>query len=200
MNKTFTTPFMTDVFAEHVAHDARILDFGCGYGRVMSQLADAGFSNLVGIDFSQTLVDRGRKENPSFDFTCYSGGTVPYEDDSFDAAIMMGVFTCMTETKLQAQTLIDLKRIIQPGGYLYVADFLLNRDKRNLDRYGIGKEKHGIYGIFDVDDGGVLRHHDRNHMEALFFDFETIVFEEMVFDTMHGHHSAGFYALLQLPL
>lgn len=112
---------------------------------------------------------------------------------------MLGVFTCMIETRLQAETLLELKRVLAPGGHLYVNDFLLNRDLRNLDRYKIGQEKHGIYGIFDVDDGGTLRHHDRNHMEALFFDFETIVFEEVFYDTMHGNQSAGFYALLRLP-
>jgi len=190
---------MIDLFSEHVEKDAHILDFGCGYGRTLHELEEVGFSELTGIDFSESLVKRGKSDHPSLNLTAYSGGVLPYEDNSFDAALMLGVFTCMLETKLQAETLIELKRVLRPGGYLYVNDFLLNRDKRNLDRYKVGQEKYDIYGIFDVDDGGVLRHHDRNHMEALFFDFKTIAFEEVIYDTMHGHHSQGFYALLQLP-
>ena len=31
------------------------------------------------------------------------------------------------------------------------------------------------------------------------FDFETIAFEVSVFDTMNGHQSEGFYALLRMP-
>lgn len=190
---------MMDLFAEHVAKDARILDFGCGYGRTLVELESGGFTNLTGIDFSDSLVKRGREVNPTLDLTAYPGGPLPYEDNSFDAALMLGVFTCMIETKLQAETLIELKRVLKPGGHLYVADFLLNRDKRNLDRYAAGQEKFPIYGTFEIEDGGILRHHDKNHMEALFFDFETIAFEEAIFDTMHGNQSEGFYALLRMP-
>ena len=165
----------------------------------MHELEQSGFTDLTGIDFSEPLIERGKASHPELNLVAYPGGVLPFDGDAFDAAIMLGVFTCMTETKMQAETLLELKRVIKPGGLLYVNDFLLNRDKRNLDRYMVGQEKHGIYGIFDVEDGGVLRHHDRNHMEALFFDFETVVFEEVIYDTMHGHQSQGFYALLRMP-
>jgi len=198
-DKTFTTPFMMELFSDHVEKDAHILDFGCGYGRTMAELDAAGFTDLTGIDFSMPLIQRGKTEFPYLNFTAYSGGSVPYEDNTFDAALMLGVFTCLTETKTQAETLLELQRVLKPGGFLYINDFLINRDKRNLDRYKLGQEKHGIYGIFDVDDGGTLRHHDRNHMEALFSGFEIITFEETIYDTMHGHHSEGFYSLVRMP-
>lgn len=188
------------MFSHHVPEKkARILDFGCGYGRIMAELERAGYTALTGLDFSETLVARGRAENPGLDLIAYPGGPLPHADDAFDAALMMGVFTCMAETRMQAATLLELKRVLRPGGVLYVCDFLLNRDRRNLDRYQAGQEKHGIYGIFDVDDGGVMRHHDRNHMEALFSGFETLFFEEAIFETMHGHYSEGFHAVLRMP-
>lgn len=188
------------MFAEHVPdRSARILDFGCGYGRIMAELAAAGYADLAGIDFSEPLVRRGLEEHPELDLTAYPGGPLPYGDDSFDAAVMLAVFTCMPDTGVQARALLELKRVLKPGGVLYVNDFLLNRDRRNLDRYQIGQEKYGIYGIFDVEDGGTLRHHDRDHMEALFSGFRTLVFEEVVYETMHGHQSNGFYAVLKMP-
>lgn len=190
---------MMDVFREYVRSDARILDFGCGYGRTLTELASEGYTHLTGIDFSQPLIERGKAEQPGLDLTAYSGGPLPYEDDSFDAALMLGVFTCMIETKMQAETLIELRRVLKRGGVLYINDFLLNRDRRNLDRYKLGQEKYGVYGIFDLPDGGVMRHHDRNHMEALFFDFEILVFEETVYETMNGHHSEGFYTIVRMP-
>jgi SAM-dependent methyltransferase len=198
-NKTFTTPFSMDIFSNHVKMDQKVLDFGCGYGRTLAELARAGYTNLTGIDFSEPLIERGRAESPGLDLLAYPGGPLPFDDNAFDAALMLGVFTCIIETKAQALALIELKRVLRPGGVLYVNDFLLNRDKRNLDRYMLGQEKYGIYGIFDVDDGGTMRHHDRNHMEALFFDFETVFFEETIFETMHGHTSEGFRALMRMP-
>ncbi|QJB56353.1 class I SAM-dependent methyltransferase [Pseudodesulfovibrio sp. zrk46] len=190
---------MIDTFSDNVAKDARILDFGCGYGRTLNELDQAGFTDLTGIDFSESLIQRGLREHPSLNLAAYPGGPLPYEDNTYDAALMLGVFTCMLETKEQAEALLELQRVLRPGGILYVNDFLLNRDKRNLDRYQAGQEKYAFYGTFDVEDGGVLRHHDRHHMEALFSAFETIVFEEVVYDTMHGHHSNGFYAVLRMP-
>jgi ubiquinone/menaquinone biosynthesis C-methylase UbiE len=198
-DKTFTTPFMMDVFNKHVSADAHILDFGCGYGRTLAELSEAGFSNLMGIDFSESLVERGKAEHPELDLTAYSGGSLPFEDNTFDAALMLGVFTCMPQTKTQAHSLIEVRRVLKAGGILYINDFLINRDKRNLDRYKLGQEKHGIYGIFDLPDGGIMRHHDRNHMEALFFDFDILVFQDTVFETMNGHESDGFYCMVQMP-
>ena len=191
---------MMDIFREHVPQDARILDFGCGYGRTLAELAAAGYAGLTGLDFSQSLVERGKDEHPGLDLIAYPGGPLPFEDNAFDAAVMLGVFTCMSETKTQAETLLEIRRVLRPGGVLYVNDFLLNRDKRNLDRYKLGQNKHGIYGIFNLPDGGIMRHHDRNHMEALFFDFDILVFEETVFNTMNGHQSDGFYCMVRMPV
>ncbi len=190
---------MLDIFSEHVGKNDRILDFGCGYGRTLHELDRAGFTDLTGIDFSSTLIERGKKAYPTLNLTAYPGGPLPYEDGSFDAIVVLGVFTCMPETKTQAETLIELKRVLRPGGVLYVNDFLLNHDQRNLDRYKKGQEQYGIYGVFQVEDGGVLRHHDRNHMEALFRGCDSITFEEVTYDTMHGNRSQGFYALLRIP-
>ncbi|BDQ34042.1 class I SAM-dependent methyltransferase [Pseudodesulfovibrio portus] len=197
--KDFTSTFRLDAFRQHVPEDAAVLDFGCGYGRTLAELRDAGYTKLTGIDFADSLIERGRKENPGLDLNAYPGGPLPCADDTFDAAVMLAVLTCMPETRTQAETLIELKRVLKPGSILYVNDFLLNRDKRNLDRYRDGKERYGVYGTFDSGDGGILRHHDRNHMEALFFDFETLAFEEVTYATMHGHLSAGFYAILRMP-
>lgn len=197
-DKTFTSDFNLDVFSAHVPKEARILDFGCGYGRTLAELAEAGFTDLTGIDFAPTLIERGKAEHPDLNLVAYPGGPLPFADNEFDAALLLAVLTCMPATKTQAETLLELKRVLKPGGLLYINDFLLNRDKRNLDRYQLGQERHGIYGTFDLPDGGIVRHHDRNHMEALLHDFKTVEFEEVTYTTMHGHESRGFYCMVRM--
>ena len=41
--------------------DSAILDFGCAWGRHLKQLAKMGYTNLVGVDFSDKLLDLAKK-------------------------------------------------------------------------------------------------------------------------------------------
>ncbi len=178
---------------------SRVLDYGCGYGRTVAELAEAGYADVTGIDFSESLINRGKAEHPALDLRAYAGGPLPFEDGSFDAALLLAVLTCIPETKHQAETLLELKRVLKPGGMLYINDFLLNRDKRNLDRYKLGQDKYGLYGIFDLPDGAVMRHHHRDYMEALLWDFEMVFFRTAIYETMNGHTSRGFYCMVRMP-
>ena len=61
--KTFTHPIDITMLDKYLNMQSRILDFGCGYGRIVKELSDLGFENVVGYDTSKALVDRGRREN-----------------------------------------------------------------------------------------------------------------------------------------
>ncbi|MEU4067595.1 class I SAM-dependent methyltransferase [Streptomyces wedmorensis] len=60
VGKTFTHPVGFEWPAE-VGRDARVLDYGCGYGRVMGELSERGFSELRGVDVSDFDVVRERR-------------------------------------------------------------------------------------------------------------------------------------------
>ena len=62
--KEFPLPLQMEPFEKHVSRDMAILDIGCGYGRTLNELHDAGFENLFGIDFSQGMIDRGQRLHP----------------------------------------------------------------------------------------------------------------------------------------
>ncbi len=59
--KRFTHPLERGFFAGRVPKDARILDLGCGYGRIVSDLSAEGYGNVVGIDISGGMIERGRR-------------------------------------------------------------------------------------------------------------------------------------------
>ena len=40
---------------------AKILDYGCGYGRLAAELREAGFRNVTGIDPASAMIARGRE-------------------------------------------------------------------------------------------------------------------------------------------
>ncbi len=64
--KEFTTPFHFEEFAKFVNKEGIILDVGCGYGRTLEQLNLEGYGNLIGIDFSEKMIQRGKEKYPHF--------------------------------------------------------------------------------------------------------------------------------------
>ncbi|WP_018124439.1 class I SAM-dependent methyltransferase [Desulfovibrio oxyclinae] len=189
--RIFTTPFDLELFKRHVPSDAPVLDFGCGYGRTVAELRDAGYSSIIGADISLSLVERGLREHPDLDLRHMPDECLPFDDESFDGVLMLGVLTCIPATSDQEQCIAEACRVLRPGGYLYINDFLLNNDRRNLDRYAEGQRKYKVYGMFDIEDGGTFRHHEMDHLTSLLSCMELLHMEETVFETMQGHVSNG---------
>ena len=80
--KEFTTPFQTKAFGKYVKKKDRILDVGCGYGRTLNELQQEGFCNLVGIDFSAGMIERGRQQFPDLDLRVKESETIDLPDQS----------------------------------------------------------------------------------------------------------------------
>ena len=190
--KQFTTPFQAELFARFVGREQNILDVGCGYGRTLGELHRRGYRSLTGVDFSRGMILRGRRENPTLDLRVMEGKTLDFPDETFDAAILFAVLTCILRDADQAFLIREIRRVLRPGGVLYVNDFLLNTDERNLARYAAGEAQLGVYGAFTLPEGAVLRHQEEGQVKRLLSDFETLHFERLTFPTMNGHTSNGF--------
>lgn len=86
-----------------------------------------------------------------------------------------------------------IERVLKPGGILYVNDFLLNTNERNLSRHRKFQETFGVYGVFELPEGAVCRHHDERRIKQLLKDFTEQKYGHLTFTTMNGHTSNGFY-------
>lgn len=192
-SKNFTTPFQVDEFARYVAKDALIADIGCGYGRTMSELYSRGYENLVGFDISEGMIERGKAQYPYLDLRVMEEGSIRLADESADAVILFAVLTCIVEDEAQEKLIREIRRVLKPGGILYVNDFLLNSDERNITRYEKFEAKYGAYGVFELTEGAVCRHHPEERIKALLSDFSVLRFEHLTFTTMNGNRSNGFY-------
>lgn len=191
--KEFTTPFQAEAFGRYVQKDSRILDLGCGYGRTLNELCQAGYRNLIGIDFSEGMIRRGHEQFPFLDLRVKRSTQIELPDASMDAVILFAVLTCIRNNTEQQALLREIQRVLRPGGILYVNDFLLNSDERNRVRYEKFQEKYGTYGVFELPEGAVLRHHDEAWIKELLSDFTALAYEHLTFRTMNGNQSNGFY-------
>lgn len=196
--KEFTTPFQAEEFSKYVKKDDCILDVGCGYGRTLDELYQNGYRNLMGIDFSTGMIERGKQQFPYLDLRVKDNAEISLPDASIDAVILFAVLTCIRTNEEQEQLLTEIKRVLKPQGILYVNDFLLNTDERNLTRYAKYKETYGIYGVFELPEGAVCRHHDERWIKQLLKDFSEQEYSHLTFTTMNGNQSNGFYFIGQL--
>jgi SAM-dependent methyltransferase len=188
--KTFTHPVNLTWLAG-VSRDARILDYGCGYGRVMAELNGRGFTDVSGVDPSAALISRGRQLRPDLRFEVLaSPPRLAYPSASFDVVLLFAVLTCIPDDDAQRELVDELVRVLVPGGLLYVSDMVLQEDDRNQRRYATYAEQFGTpYGVFVTDDGGVCRHHNIVELRTLLKDLDILDEHPIDVTTMNGHQS-----------
>ena len=97
-------------------NEFEVLDAGCGTGLVGEILHKKGIKKIVGVDFSQQMLDLALKKNVYkslhlMDLT----QKLDFEDDTFDAVICAGTFTC---GHVGPEALNEMIRIIKSGGYI----------------------------------------------------------------------------------
>ena len=95
---------------------AKILDAGCGTGLVGEVLHERKFKNIVGIDFSQTMLDQALKKNV-YQSLALSDLTekLAFKDNTFDAIVSAGTFTC---GHVGPEAFSELIRVTKTGGYI----------------------------------------------------------------------------------
>jgi SAM-dependent methyltransferase len=191
---TFAHPLNLD-WLQALPKEARILDYGCGYGRIVHELTDAGWRNTVGVDFSAEMIERGRRAYPHLTLRHIETTPIAEPDGAFDAATVIAVLTCIPGSDSQVALIAELHRLLKPGGLLHISDYPLQEDARHRARYEAGAARHGVYGVWDRDDGGVFRHHTREHLRALMAGFELMAEREVATVTLSGASATAIQLL-----
>jgi len=169
-----------------------ILDFGCGYGRVLGELYQEGYDKLIGLDFSPAMIAAARAQYPEIAFEQIESLTIPLPDASVDGVLLFSVLTCIPTDEGQRELLKEVNRVLSRGGLLYISDLWLQTDERNLSRYARDEQKYGIYGVFDLPEGVTVRHHDPKWIETLTSDFTMVALDELEVVTMNGNPAKAF--------
>ena len=191
--KPFRHPVDFERLRQILSPDGRILDFGCGYGRVLGLLQDQGFSNLIGFDPAPAMVEQARRRHPTIEFQeMPDPPRLPLPNSSVDAFLLISVLTCVPTDDGQTEVIQEAHRVLGAGGLLYISDLWLQTDARNIERYARDVSKYGVYGVFDLPEGVTVRHHDRRWIEALTHQFEVAALDEVPVTTMNGNSARGF--------
>jgi SAM-dependent methyltransferase len=96
----------------------RVLDAGCGSGRTLDELVDYG--SVSGIELNPDAAAVARRRGPAPDgFDVHVGRLedLPFEDATFDLITCLDV---IEHTPDDRATLLSLRRVCKPGGWLLV--------------------------------------------------------------------------------
>lgn len=199
-HKRFSHPLNLDWLGKHLKNPSvRILDYGCGYGRTLAELSAAGYENIFGADFSESMLARARDETPCANLVRNDGCSLPFADGSFDLVLLFAVLTCIPDSSEQRILVAEVKRVLHSGGIVYISDLLINEDQRNRERYQQYAASHGCYGVFELPEGVVVRHHQREWIVEITRPFKRLQHEPFNVTTMNGNISAAFQYLGRKP-
>ena len=138
--RRFTGVSNVSVFAD-IPAGSTVLDFGCGAG--MDSLIAAGKTGptgqVHGIDFSRSMVSHaqvGASEAgaSNVEFQESEGQHIPFDDGTFDVALVNGIFNLNLDRTSLFQ---ELARVIRPGRVLYGAEIILREPMGDEERSGL---------------------------------------------------------------
>lgn len=99
----------------------RVLDVGCGDGRWLRFLLEYDLKpeDAVGIDISDARFAIGRAKNPGVRLIQTDGGTIPFEDETFDLAMQFHCFSNIPSAAGRRATAGEMMRVVRRGGYVF---------------------------------------------------------------------------------
>ena len=108
---------------DYVKDGQKILDAGCGNGRVQ-KLFNEKKIDYTGIDPSGKLIELAKKLHPDQGtFLTSQVEKLPFPDNFFDHILMIAVLHHIPSRALRQQALLELKRVLKPGGMFLLTNW-----------------------------------------------------------------------------
>jgi demethylmenaquinone methyltransferase/2-methoxy-6-polyprenyl-1,4-benzoquinol methylase len=97
----------------------KILDIAAGTGSSSRPLVDKG-AVITALDFSQGMIEQGRKQNKNINFVQGDALKLPFEDNSFEVTTISFGLRNTSNTEI---ALKEALRVTKDGGRIVVAEF-----------------------------------------------------------------------------
>ncbi len=115
----------------HRFMDGRILEVGCGPGRLIRTIEQAGpAAEIVGVDLSPFLLERAEKMVGAtlspVRFVHADAASLPFADESFDVAVASHVVGHLP-ADAATEVLSEMYRVVRPGGRLLLFEHRWHR-------------------------------------------------------------------------
>ncbi|MFA6307441.1 MAG: class I SAM-dependent methyltransferase [Patescibacteria group bacterium] len=126
------------VFIPHIKDNFKILDLGCGNGRLLKSLEQADKKlNYLGVDFSEKLIAQARQDHPRSKFVVADMSDLSFAANTFDMIFMVASFHHLPSKEERLDLLFKANRWLKPGGLLFMTNW--NLWQKKYWRYAIEK-------------------------------------------------------------
>ncbi len=109
---------------ETVRPGDRVLDACCGTGDLAVAARAAGASSVVGLDFSDAMLERARSKAPELTFIQGDVLALPFADASFDVAVVGFGIRNVADLETGVR---ELRRVLRLGGRLGILEITTPR-------------------------------------------------------------------------
>lgn len=106
------------MFIKHLSNGARILDLGCGCGKVAKYFSDLGFVT-VGLDFSECMLSHARQDYPELDFRLHDISDFSLKE-KFDGAIYAYSLFHLNKDQAEASIRCLCKVLVANAAVLFI--------------------------------------------------------------------------------
>lgn len=141
---------MVDALAER---GARILDAGCGAGRMAAYLAAQGH-DVLGLDIDPVLVEAGRAEYPGLPLEVLDLRAVSPALGAFDLIASAGNVMVFLEPGSERSVLAALASVLRPGGravFGFATDRAYSHDQLDADAASVGWTREARWATWQLD-------------------------------------------------
>lgn len=144
-----------DYLRSQITPNSKVLDIGCGNGRNILSLVDVAGS-ITGLDNSEKAVEDARKnlkENSNVEIVLGDALSLPFEDKSFDFAVLS--MTLVNFADVKVKVLEEMKRVVKDDGKVIISVYSEKALPERVSMYNqvgakIKSEKDG-YVIFETE-------------------------------------------------
>jgi len=101
---------------------ARVLDLGCGNGRLYFSLQDKGI-DYIGVDNSKGLLQQAELNLKSCEVSLKQGDLldIPLEEKSVDLVFAVASFHHIPSRELRLKALLEMERVLVPSGRVFIS-------------------------------------------------------------------------------
>lgn len=134
----------------------KILDIGCGTGRLCKQVEEKSV-DYFGVDISSKEIELARQACPAGDFQIASMRNLPFEDETFDVIFHIAALHHLVTKQERLEALAEVYRVLKPGGTFNLTVMGLFQSKfwklflnKTKGLQTVPKQERKSFGFFDV--------------------------------------------------